>query len=426
MIRRSARGGPSVRTLSLLSALWLLAGCSDDELPGAPGGPSFAAVAIDRTVLEPRPGAGLTVSGAPLTLLVPAHFQGATGGSLVLTVRARDRESPEGVVLLDARGVGSSADSITFEALLELPPISPWCGSYDEIAVVVGLHDPLRAGDAPIGADSVSYPVSGAAPAGPCLRAVDLPAAEAPLRWGAPLLLFGRALTADVLVSLPGAAQSDNALPTLPPPPSRDLPVDDDGYVLAFVPVGAHSGRLRLFAAGGEARYAADAAVELDVAATTADALEPNDGADASAGDVYLDAVDPYGDWGIYAFNPSLTLDEADRAPDPERPGYGVGDWFPLRRADPAADLCIRVQAAEPGARDVHLFVYGDAGALVGSSTEPGGVQSLRVSAAAGPEPLRVAVLPSTSPANQDAEAYAYEAGRCASSSGGTVERPLP
>ena len=412
-----------------------MAACEDPPVFTEPEEVTFTAVAIDKASVRPREGERLTVGPTAYDVALDISWQNMPAGStLGVWLETHDSVSGqtfrwEGDLAATSEALGSSTGSTTFEGTVTLPEVSPFCGSYDYLRILAVV---FPGGDPPPNQsyrDEVFYEVSGSDWTGPCLSDVFSIFPGTDFRVGEPFIVYGRNLPDGLDVSLPGAQQGDNVWPGFVRLPETQslYPVPNDGYMIAFVPVGATSGRVRAFAGGTEVRYGPDGDVNLTVAASNADVFEPNNTPATATDSIYFDFWDPFGVWGAYGFNPSLTLTGADRTPDLTFPAYGQGDWFYVYGIGGAAteiDVCINVASHVGNTDDLDLIVYDTAGAIAAQGTTASGSEGVRIENVSGTDVYWAWVTPFLAGFNSTLGGYGYEVGRCAGATGTTIARP--
>lgn len=396
---------------------------------------AFTALAIDKATVLPREGARLTAGPNVYEVEVDVAWQDMPGGS-ELRVFLETQDSISGQTFrwegdLDGatEAMNSATGSTTFEGTVVLPEVSPFCGSYDYFRI---LAVAFPGGDPPPNAayrDEVFYEVSGSDWSGPCVSGVFYVMNPTNHRIGEPLLVYGRDLSDDVSVSLPGGQQADNVWPTFIRVPESQalIPVPNVGYMITFVPVGATSGRIRAFAGGQETRYSAGGTVTLQIATSNDDVFEPNNTPASATDSIYFQLIDPWGTWGVYGYNPSLTLSGADRTPDALTPIFGEGDWFRVVGAGTAAtatDVCINVASHVGTADDLDLFVYDQGGNIAAQSATISGSEAVRLEDVSGSDAYWAWVTPYLAGFSSAAGGYSYEVGRCADTTGTDIARP--
>lgn len=430
-VRRRRREAVALLALALPGFV----ACEDATEFTEPETVAFTAIAIDKASVRPREGERLTVGTTSYDVEVDVRYQNLPAGS-VLGVWLETHDSVtgqnfrwEGDLLAEFIALSSASGTVSFSDAVQLPEVSPFCGSYDYARILVVA---FPSGDPPPNEayrDEVFFEVSGSDWSGPCVSNVFALPGTGALRVGEPIVVYGRSLPATLAVSLPGAQQDDNVWPgtvRLPETVSL-LPVPNDGYVIAFVPVGAETGLLRAFVGGDEVRYGPDGATTLTISPSTADFLEPNNSPATASELIYFDLLDPFGVWGAYGFNPSLTLAGADQTPDALAPEYGEGDWhFLVGVANPAVeiDACINVASHLGGLDDIDVFVYDTAGLIVAQSATSSGTEAVRVDGISSTDVYWVWVTPWLAGFTSTAGGYSYEVGECATATGTAIARP--
>ena len=432
---------PSVRRRSRHAVALLALGlpafvaCEDPAEFTEPEEITFTAVAIDKATVRPREGERLTAGPTDYTLEFDVHWQGMPAGSqLGVWLETHDSVTGEtfrweGDLLEGFESLPGSSGDTHFEATFTLPEVSPFCGSYDYARILAVV---FPGGDPPPNEayrDEVFYEVSGSDWAGPCIGDVFAVLPGTTYRIGEPILIYGRNLPDALDVSLPGAQQADNVFQQFVRLPETEslYPVPNDGYMIAFVPVGAETGRLRGFAGGTEVRYSEEGTVVLNVDASDDDALEPNNSPAAAATNIYFDVWDPWGFWGAYGFNPSLTMAGADLNPDALVPSYGEGDWFyvvGIGDATTEIDVCINVASHLGDVDDIDLIVYDSLAAIAAESATPSGSEGVRIENVSGTDVYWAWVAPYLAAYNSTVGGYRYEVGRCDDATGTEIARP--
>lgn len=432
-VRRRRREAVALMALALPA----LVACEDAVEFTEPETVAFTAIAIDKASVRPREGERLTAGPALYDVEVEVRYQNLPSSS-VLGVWVETHDSVtgqtfrwEGDVLAETLALSGSSGTVSLSQSVRLPVVSPFCGSYDYARI---LAVAFPGGNSPPNEayrDEVFYQVSGSNWSGPCVANVFGLAGSGDFRIGEPFLVYGRALPGGLDVSLPGAQQGDNVWPVFVRPPETVslYPVPNDGYVIAFVPVGAESGRLRAFAGGNEVRYGPDGETTLSISTSPADFLEPNNTPGSASDSIYFNLLDPFAEWGAYGFNPSLTLAGADRNPDALAPNWGEGDWFylyqPFFSETPVVmDLCVNVASHLGDLDDLDVFVYDADGAVVTQSATASGSEAIRVDDVGSSDVYWVWVAPWLAGFTSDAGGYTYEVGQCASSTGTAIARP--
>ncbi|HUF14013.1 MAG TPA: hypothetical protein VMN78_12995 [Longimicrobiales bacterium] len=430
-VRHRRRGAAT----PLVFALAGVVACEDTPVFTEPEVVTFTAVAIDKASVRPREGERLTVGPAVHDVEFDVHWQEMPASS-VLGVWLETHDSVagqafrwEGDLAESFEALPGSSGETRFTGTFTLPEVSPFCGSYDYLRILAVV---FPGGESPPNEayrDEVFYEVSGSDWSGPCLSDVFALFPGTDYRIGEPILVYGRRLPDALAVSLPGAQQVDNVWPSfIRVPETQSLyPVPGDGYLIAFIPVGAETGRLRAFAGSTEVRYRPDADVTLTISPLAADVFEPNNTPALATDSIYFDFWDPFAVWGAYGFNPSLTLTGADLTPDAVAPEYGEGDWFHLFGEGDATtliDVCVNVAAHAGGFDDIDLIVYDITGAIAAQSTTPGGAEGVRVDDVSGADVYWVWVAPFLAGMTSSSGAYTYEVGHCAAATGTAIARP--
>ena len=428
-VRRRRRGAAALLALTLP----VFAACEDPAVFTEPEESTFTAVAINRATVLPHEGSRLTAGPTPYDVEVEIAWQNMPAGSeLAVYLETHDSVTGqnfrwEGDIAAATETLSGSDGETTFEGQFTLPVVSPFCGSYDYLRILAVV---FPGGEAPPNAayrDEVFYEVSGADWSGPCLSDVYPVFPGTNYRVGEPILVYGRDLPDDLDVSLPGALQSDNVWSSFIRVPEGIslLPVPGDGYSIAFVPIGATSGRVRAFADGSEVRYGPDGDVNLIVAASQADVFEPNNSAAQATDSIFFNLWDPFAFWGPYGYNPSLTLTGADLTPDAVAPIYGQGDWFylyqPFVDAGVEIDMCVNVTSHD-GLDDIDVIVYDENGLIVDESASAGGDEAVRVDDVSNDDFYFVWVAPFLAGMTSTNGGYTYEVGFCGT--GSAVTRP--
>lgn len=429
-VRRRSRGAAALLAL----ALPLVSACEDPAEFTEPEEIAFTAVAIDRATVLPREGSRLTVGPTEYTVEADIAWQNMPSGS-ILGVWLETHDSVtgqtfrwEGDLAAASQTLSGSEGSATVEFTVTLPEVSPFCGSYDYLRILAVV---FPGGDAPPNSayrDEVFYEVSGSDWTGPCLSDVYSVFDPATFSVGEPILLYGRNMPDALEVSMPGALQQDNVWPAFIEVPEALslLPVPNDGYTIAFVPVGATSGRVRVFAGGTEVRYGPDGDVTLTVPATQDDVFESNNTPATATDSIFFNLWDPFAYWGAYGFNPSLTLTGADLTPDALAPIYGEGDWFylyqPFVDVGVTLDLCVNIDGQSVD--DIDLYVYDVNGAIVEESATASSSEAVRVDDVTNAQTYWVWVAPFIDSMNSANGAYSYEVGVCANAAGTAIARP--
>lgn len=401
-----------------------------------PEGVTFTAVAIDKATVVPSQGQRLTAGPAEYDVAFDVHWQNMPASSVLgVWLETHDSVSGqtfrwEGDIAEAFETLPSASGETNFSGTFTLPVVSPFCGSYDYLRILAVV---FPGGESPPNEsyrDEVFYEVSGSDWTGPCVSDVFPLFPGADYRIGEPVLVYGRNLPNTLEVSLPGSQQGDNVWPRfIRPPETQSLyPVPNDGYMIAFIPVGAESGRLRAFAGSTEVRYGPDGFVNISpISTSTADVFEPNNTPAEATDSIYFDFWDPFAVWGAYGYNPSLTLTGADRAPDADIPEYGQGDWFYLfgeGDASTVIDVCINIAAHAGSLDDIDLIVYDETGAIAAQSATASGTEAVRVDDVSGGDVYWVWVAPFLSGMNSTMGAYTYEVGHCANATGTAIARP--
>ena len=416
-------------------ALPAFVACEDPATFTEPEEVSFTAVAIDKATVRPREGERLTAGPTEYTLELDVHWQGMPSGSeLGVWLETYDSVNGqtfrwEGDLLEGSETLPRATGSTSFETTFTLPEVSPFCGSYDYARILAVV---FPGGDPPPNEayrDEVFYEVSGSDWTGPCIGDLFAVLPGTTYRIGEPILVYGRSLPDALDVSLPGAQQSDNVFPEFIRLPETEslYPVPNDGYMIAFVPVGATSGRLRGYAGGTEVRYSEDGTVFLNVDPSADDALEPNNDPAAAASGIYFDVWDPWGVWGAYGFNPSLTMAGADLNPDALAPSYGEGDWFyvvGIGDATTEIDVCINVASHRPAEDDIDLIVYDSLGVIAAEGSTATGTEAVRIENVSGDDLYWAWVAPYLAGYSSTVGGYRYEVGRCDDATGTEIARP--
>lgn len=429
-VRRRRREAVALLAL-VLPGFWA---CEDAAVFTEPEEVTFTAVAIDKASVRPREGSRLTVGPTVYDLEIDVVWQNLPSAS-VLGVWLETHDSVSGQTfrwegdLLEAfETLTSSSGETSFSGSFTLPEVSPFCGSYDYARILAVVFPGGNPPPNEAYRDQVFYEVSGSDWSGPCVSDVFTIVPGVTQRVGAPIVVYGRNLPDNLNVSLPGAQQDDNLWPRfIRLPEAQSLyPVPNDGYMIAFIPVGAETGTLRAFAGSTEVRYG-PGEVTLAINPSSADVFEPNNTPAAATDSIYFDLWDPFGAWGAYGFNPSLTLTGADRTPDPVAPIYGQGDWFFLFGVGGATteiDVCVRIAAHAGDLDDIDLIVYDTAGVIAAEGTTPTGTESVRIDDVSGTDVYWVWVAPFLAGMTSAEGGYGYEVGRCAGATGTAIARP--
>ena len=432
-VRRRRRGAAALLALTLPT----IAACEDPEEFTEPEEVTFAAVAIDKATVRPREGERLTVGPTPYEFSADVHWQNMPSGS-TLAVFIETHDSVAGQTFrwegdFDAvfEELSGSSGSTTVSFDVALPEVSPFCGTYDYVRILAVVFPDGEAPPNSAYRDEVFYEVSGSDWSGPCVSNVFSVFPGANARAGTPMLVYGRDLPDELDVSLPGAQQEDNVWPGFIPVPEALslLPVPNDGYMIAFVPVGAEDGLVRAFADGDEVHYGPDGQVTVDVVSQGEDVFEPNNTPAAAQDSIYLGLWDPFGFWGAYGYNPSLTLAGDDLTPDALAPEYGEGDWFYLYipfeapAGFPAQDLCVHAASHDGAIADLDLYVYDENGAIVDQSATASSSEAVRVDDVGPDDFYWVWVAPFLDGFTSTTGGYTYETGPCVGATT-DVDRP--